>query len=145
MYLVLYYIYRATEHRGLIMFTYSDDIISDLHKDAYGFRPSQRFFDDWATYTPAEKQECWDMLCTEMERSMKEQESAEAAALVKFRKIVAAQMQFCGVKWTKAVEYLCDAEGDDIDCEQGFDYFLWKQGIGYNDRANIRKLYKKDM
>jgi len=125
------------------MFTYSDDIISDLHKDAYGFRPSQRFFDDWAEYTPAEKQEVWDMLCTEMERSMKEQAESEAAALVEFRKTVAAQMALCNVTWTKAVDYLADAEGIDIDCDQNFDYFLWGQGIGYEDRANIRRLYKE--
>jgi len=125
------------------MFTYSDDIISDLHKDAYGFRPSQRFFDDWAEYTPAEKQEVWDMLCTEMERSMKEQAESEAAALVEFRKTVAAQMALCNVTWTKAVDYLADAEDIDIDCDQDFDYFLWGQGIGYEDRANIRRLYKE--
>jgi len=125
------------------MFTYSDDIISDLHKDAYGFRPSQRFFDDWAEYTPAEKQECWDMLCEEMDRSMNEQAAAEAAALVEFRKQVAATMKFCDCNWKKAVEFLADAEDDDIDCDQYFDYFLWKQGIGYSDRAKIRKLYKE--
>jgi len=125
------------------MFTYSDDIISDLHKDAYGFRPSQRFFDDWAEYTPAEKQECWDMLCEEMDRSMKEQAAAEAAALVEFRKQVAATMKFCDCNWKKAVEFLADAEDCDIDCDQYFDYFLWKQGIGYSDRAKIRKLYKE--
>ena len=125
------------------MFTYSDDIISDLHKDAYGFRPSQRFFDDWAEYTPAEKQECWDMLCEEMERSMKEQAAAEAVALVEFRKQVAATMKFCDCNWKKAVEFLADAEGDDIDYDQDFDYFLWKQGVGYEDRAKIRRLYKE--
>jgi hypothetical protein len=124
-------------------YTYEDNIISDLHKDAYGFRPTQRFFDDWAEYTPAEKQECWDMLCEEMDRSMKEQAAAEAAALVEFRKQVAATMKFCDCNWKKAVEFLADAEDDDIDCDQYFDYFLWKQGIGYSDRAKIRKLYKE--
>ena len=123
------------------MFTYSDDIISDLHKDAYGFRPSQRFFDDWAEYTPAEKQECWDMLCEEMERSMKEQAAAEAAALVEFRKAVAAVVKYCDVKWTRALEYLADEADISIENEQDFDFFLWKQGLGYEDRAKIRRLY----
>ena len=83
------------------------------------------------------------MLCTEMERSMKEQAESEAAALVEFRKTVAAQMALCNVTWTKAVDYLADAEGIDIDCDQNFDYFLWGQGIGYEDRAKIRRLYKE--
>ena len=128
---------------GLHMFTYSDDIISDLHKDAYGFRPSQRFFDDWASYTPAEKQECWDLLVDAMKASQAQEEAAEAANLAEFRKQVAATMKFCDCNWKKAVEFLCDAEGEDVDCEQGFDYFLWTQGIGFKDRQNIRQLYKK--
>ena len=124
------------------MFTYSDDIISDLHKDAYGFRPSQRFFDDWAEYTPVEKQECWDMLCDEMERSMKQQAESEAAALVEFRKAVAATMKFCDVKeWNLALDYLADEADMCIENEQDFDFFLWKQGLGYEDRAKIRRLY----
>jgi len=126
------------------MFTYSDDIISDLHKDAYGFRPSQRFFDDWAEYTPVEKQECWDMLCDEMERSMKQQAESEAAALVEFRKAVAATMKFCDVKeWNLALDYLADEADISIENEQDFDFFLWKQGLGYEDRAKIRRLYKE--
>ena len=125
------------------MYTYSDDIISDLHKDARGFRPGVAWMHAWATSTDEEKQGIWDSLCEEMEISMKEQETAEAAALVEFRKVVRKTMNFCGTKWNKAVEYLCDAEGEDADCEQGFDHFLWKQGIGYNDRTKIRKLYKE--
>ncbi len=61
------------------MFTYSEDVISDLHKDAYGFRPSQRFFDDWSTYTPAEKQECWDIMCRDMEQAWAEEKVQEAS------------------------------------------------------------------
>lgn len=125
------------------MYTYSDDIISDLHKDARGFRPSVAWMHGWETSTDDEKQGIWDSLCEEMEQSMKQQQADEAAALVEFRKVVRKTMDFCGTTWNKAVEYLCDADGDDADCEQGFDYFLWKQGIGYNDRANIRKLYKE--
>ena len=125
------------------MYTFDDNIVSDLHKDARGFRPSEYFWEEW-TQSPADaKQQIWDNLCVEMEQSMAEQKAAEAAALVEFRKVVAAQMKFCDVRWTKAVEYLCDAEGDNIDCDQDFDYFLWKQGIGYEDRAKIRKLYRE--
>ena len=124
-------------------YTFADELISDLHKDAYGFRPSQRFFDDWAEYTPAEKQETWDSLIATMEYNQKEEERIEAANLVEFRKQVAATMKFCDCNWKKAVEFLADAEGDDINCDQDFDYFLWKQGIGYNDRAKIRNLFKE--
>ena len=125
------------------MYTFDNNIVSDLHKDARGFRPTEYFWEEWDQCGDDNRQAMWDNLCVEMEQSMAEQKAAEEAALVEFRKIVAAQMAFCNVTWTKALEYLADAEGDDVDCEQGFDYFLWKQGIGYEDRAKIRKLYKE--
>ena len=125
------------------MYTFDDNIISDLHKDARGFRPSEYFWEEWTQSPDDVKQKIWDNLIDEMNRAMEQQKKDEAAALVEFRKTVAAQMQFCGVKWTKAVEYLADAEDNDVDCDQDFDYFLWKQGIGFEDRAKIRKLYRE--
>lgn len=122
-------------------YTFSDDIVSDLHKDARGFRPSEYFWEEWTQSPDDAKQQIWDHLIDEMKASQEQEEAVEAANLVEFRKQVATTMRFCDCNWKKAVEFLCDAEGDDVDCEQGFDYFLWKQGIGYNDRANIRKLY----
>ena len=125
------------------MYTFDDNIVSDLHKDARGFRPSEYFWEEWTQSPDNVKQIIWDKLVVEMEESMAQQKADEARALVEFRKIVAAQMELCSCSWTKAVEYLADAEDTDIDCDQNFDYFLWGQGIGYEDRAKIRKLYKE--
>ena len=125
------------------MYTFDDNIISDLHKDARGFRPCEYFWEEWTQSPDDAKQQIWDNLVDEMNRAMEQQKADEAAALVAFRKVVAAQMKFCDIKWTKAVEYLADAEDMSIDCEQDFDYFLWNQGIGYEDRLKIRKLYKE--
>jgi hypothetical protein len=124
-------------------YTFSDDIISDLHKDAYGFRPAQRFFDDWNTYSDDEKQECWDTMIKDMMEAEEQQENLEAEALNTFRALVRKTMDLTGSKWYTAVRYLCEAEGEDPNCSQGLDYFLWKHDLGYGDRAVIRKLYKE--
>jgi len=120
-------------------FTFANELISDLHKDAYGFRPSQRFFDDWKSYSDEEKQEVWDALIHTMEYNQKEEARHEADNLNKFRETVRKVMNTCGVAWNDAIDYLWDAEDDTTD----FDYFLWNYGIGYNDRRNIRKLYEE--
>lgn len=125
------------------MYTFDDNIVSDLHKDARGFRPDEYFWEEWTQSPDNVKQIIWDNLIDEMNRSMKQQRENEAAALVEFRKIVAAQMVYCNVDWKTALEFLADAEDCDVDCEQGFDYFLWGQGLGYEDRLRIRKLYKE--
>ena len=54
-----------------IMFTYSDDCFSDLHKDVYGFRPRGILMEEWHERTPRQKQELWNALCDELEENMK--------------------------------------------------------------------------
>lgn len=51
------------------MYTYSDDIISDLHKDARGYRPGECFWEEWTQSLANAKQRIWDMLCDELERN----------------------------------------------------------------------------
>lgn len=46
-------------------FTYSVDVISDLHKDARGFRPGKSWWQMWDALGDVEKQNVWDMLCEE--------------------------------------------------------------------------------
>ena len=43
-------------------YTYDEAIVSDLHKDAYGFRPREGFWNHWNLSTHDEKQEMWDGL-----------------------------------------------------------------------------------
>ena len=124
------------------MTNYCDNIISDLHKDARGYRPRRAFMEMWNESTPQTKQEVWDMLCEEMDLSQKEQKRAEIEALSELRINLREVMNTCHCNWKKALVYLADAEGEDIDHdEQTFDFFLWKQGIGYDDCAKIRKMY----
>lgn len=127
----------------MTQYTYSDDIISDLHKDARGYRPSTSFWDGWKQSTEDDKQSVWDMLCKELEQRMADEAVAEKRSLNNFRETVRNTMNYYKVTWDKAVDILCLKSGDDIDCEQSFDYFLWKQGIGYSDRALIVKHYAK--
>ena len=125
------------------MYTYSDDIISDLHKDARGYRPTEFFWEEWTQSPDNVKQEVWDMLCEEVEISMKEQEAAEATALVEFRKLIRSVMDTASCNWKTALRYLVDGENLDVNFE--LDYFLWNQGIGFNDRNKISKLYKESV
>ena len=124
-------------------YTFDDNIVSDLHKDARGFRPSEYFWEEWTQSPDPVKQTIWDNLVVEMEQSMAAQAEQEARALKAFRKTLATQMKFCNTDWKTALGYLADAEDCDIAHAQDFDYFLWCQGIGYEDRLKIRKLYEE--
>lgn len=43
-------------------YTYDDMAVSDLHKDAFGFRPSETFWQEWALSNPDARQQIWDDL-----------------------------------------------------------------------------------
>lgn len=126
------------------MFTYSDDLFSDLFKDVNGFRPRGALMDEWNERTPRQKQELWNALCDELEENEKAARKAESEALDEFRINVREVMNICSCNWTKAVKHLAAAEKIDLDRSmQDFDYFLWNQGLGYQDCQNIYKLYKE--
>ena len=64
-------------------YTFDEDIVSDLYKDAYGLRPREEFWFDWDLATADEKQQIWDSLIataeSEADRERQEQLAAEAA------------------------------------------------------------------
>jgi hypothetical protein len=121
-------------------YTFENYLISDLHKEAYGFRPTQRFFDDWATYTDAEKQEVWDSLVATMQYEADLAKEVEAQSLSEFRERVRMIMNVMSCGWKRAVEALAQAEKMDLSYE--FDYFLWGQGLGFDDRKKIQNLFQ---
>jgi hypothetical protein len=119
-------------------YTFSDDIISDLHKDARGHRPSHGFMLMWNDLTPAQKQETWDNLCHEMEYNQKEEARIEAESLVTFKANLKKVMEDHGVDWRTALRWMADGEEMDIEMhDQEFEHFLWRQGISFEKNREI--------
>ena len=63
------------------MYTFDASIVSDLHKDAYGFRPSTFFWEKWSHASDDQKQKIWDSLCDSLERAVNEEKRAQDAAV----------------------------------------------------------------
>lgn len=127
-------------------YTFDENIISDLHKDAFGFRPTEAWWRSWEYQDDDGKQSVWDYLIYEMNRSMAAQKKAEAEALDEFRAEIRNVMDLVSCTWYDAIRHLMVAEGHEVGYntyEQDFDYFLWDRGLGYNDRQKIYKLFKE--
>ena len=122
-------------------YTFDETIISDLHKDARGYRPSQDFWHGWNTMGDDTKQSVWDMLIEEMNSAMEMQRLEEEKALNEFRQTLRKVMDIMNCTWNRAVEVLAEAEGDDLSYD--FDYFMWKQGVGFDDSRKIKKLFEE--
>ena len=121
------------------MFTYSDDIISDLHKDVYGFRPREAFWADWDNCTPAEKQKTWDEYCNALEANAIQEAVQEAANVAKFEDRVQDVISIGAGNRTTALEWIVGQET--FYHIQDVEHFVWQQGILFTDYG--KKLIKE--
>lgn len=108
-------------------FTFSDDLISDLHKDAYGHRPGEGFWHRWANASDAEKQEQWDWLCQVLERNAEEEAANHRTCIARLEDRIAQLIQ-CGAKdRAMAIRWLDEAYQTQGDTE----FLEWNLGVPF--------------
>lgn len=131
-------------------YTYSDELISDLHKDALGYRPSSTFWDSWETYSPAEKQEEWDYLCNEVDKSIAREKAEADQAVAEFDRWVKIEMQYADDEET-ALRWMTQEERDNgrMEHSQDAEHWVWNQGFLFTDRGRevvqmLKKIWKME-
>ena len=122
------------------MFTYCDDIISDLYKDVYGVRPREAFYADWNNCTPAEKQKTWDEYCDTVEKHIAEQKVREAYCIARFEDRIKDVIGLGAGDRTTALRWISQQET--FYHIQDVEHFVWEQGILFTDygKALIKEL-----
>lgn len=99
------------------IYTYCEDTISDLHKDAYGFRPSQGFWQRWDQASADEKQAEWDSLVREMENREREEKQEQQQCIAALEDRIANLME-CGARNREmAIRWLDQAYESNGDTE----------------------------
>jgi hypothetical protein len=108
-------------------FTYCDDLISDFHKDVYGYRPRESFWNEWETLTPTQKQTIWDEYdrVSELQaieaKAQDERDIAEFEARVQDVINIGAGNRKTALKWITQSETFYHS--------QDVEHFVWEQGI----------------
>lgn len=122
-------------------YTYSDQLYSDLHKDATGFRPSQGEYEAWDKKTPDEKQAEWDYLIAELERSIDAEKEAEKRSIEAFEAqvtritdMLAAGRDASAVR-VEVIRQLVEAADVNGDVE----FFCYQHGLPYNYLNDVTK------
>lgn len=107
-------------------------LISDLHKDAYGFRPSADCLVAYRAMTTADLTAEWDMLCATLDREMEREAQAQARAAVAFEARL-AEVIACGAgDRATAIRWMLEA--DDLTrsvAMYGMDYACFEYGLAY--------------
>ncbi len=115
-------------------YTFDENIVSDLHKDARGYRPDEYFWEEWSQCGDDTRQSMWDSLCRELEETMAEDRRREAAALEDFRAQIAANRKLGAETDRQAIKWIFHAEKmDRYDLAYGADYVAFHFGMSYNN------------
>ena len=108
-------------------YDYSDDCISDFHKEVYGFRPTQGYMQEWNASSPSEKQKIWDEYARVNEIQMIESAAQEERDVAKFEDRVQDVINIGAGNRKTALKWIADSEtfyhGQDVE------HFVWEQGI----------------
>jgi hypothetical protein len=117
-------------------FTFDDDIVSDLHKDAYGYRPSTGWWVLWKSFTPTQKQSEWDHLVSELEAEQAREKRREEVAFEHWVRRIFDLATQRGISLADAVRWDMDAE----DVAGDIGYYCYVVGIGYDREPYIQEL-----
>ena len=93
------------------MSTYDETIVSDLHKDAYGFRPSQYWWQEWKASDEDGKQAIWDYLCEAVDAEIVAQKVRDDEALKDFEARVEQTIQLGAPDRDTAIRWIVEGLG----------------------------------
>lgn len=123
------------------------ELISDLHKDARGFRPTADFYRYFESKTDAEKQIVWDELVEDLDNEIARRKILQAQALEAFTQRINGMVQDYGI--TRAAALRWDMESFDVDiagalaqhgsAAQEIEHYLWNQDIEFSDMPPLVK------
>jgi hypothetical protein len=115
-------------------YTFDSNTVSDLHKDARGFRPSEYFWEEWTQVGDAGRQMIWDSLLRELNDTMAEDRRREADALARFEDLLARTRQAGAADDETAVRWILEGEQfEEHDYWYGADYCAFHFGLNYSN------------
>jgi len=119
-------------------YTYSDDLVSDLHKDAWGHRPGEGFWFRWEIADQDAKQAIWDNLIDDMVKNDAEEAKAKKDNASKLAQRIREVCKLGANNYRTAIKWIIDADELEPDYRYDGDQLAWE----YNIEFRHRKLFK---
>lgn len=117
------------------MYTFDESIVSDLHKDARGYRPRETFWTIWEDSKNDQKQEIWNELVLELEESNRQEALREEAAVTAFAKRISDAIALGAKNEETAIRWVLEGENFDLnDYQYGADYAAYHFGLSYRNQ-----------
>ena len=119
-------------------YTFCENTISDLHKDAWGHRPSQGFWVRWNCATDDAKQKIWDDLIDDMVANDQAEAKAKKENASKLFLRIKETCKLGASNYKTAIRWILDA--DELEHDQYYDggQLAWEYNLAYRHK----KLFK---
>ena len=109
-------------------YSFDENVVSDLYKDAYGSRPREGFWDNWDNASADQKQAIWDDLLTAADAENEREELMRQEAIVDLEnRIRFMQSTIVGASREDCIRYLHDVYKTNGDIE----YLEFNLGVPY--------------
>ena len=110
------------------MYDFDDNIFSDLHKDAYGFRPRGH---EYYEALPARKQEIWVKVCEDLEAAQEEEARQAEEAVAEFKAQITKVIEAGAGNRITALRWMTSTET--FYHSQDVESWVYKQGFLFTD------------
>ena len=111
-------------------YTYSDELMSDLHKDAYGCRPGVTYRLYWETLSAIEKQVEWDLMISAMQAEQEAQRQYEKEAVTEYEMQIARNLDIGAGTRKDAIRWILDSM--ELSPYDDAGYVCYKLGLPYS-------------
>lgn len=111
------------------VYTFDENIVSDLHKDARGFRPSGSWWMMWEEASDLRRQEIWDNLIDEMRAEQEYEAERQAHALDRFEGLVSKTIEHGAADRETAIRWI--VESLDMGEYATAEYACYQYGLSY--------------
>ena len=139
-----------------LMYTFDENIVSDLYKEARSHRPRETFWFVWNLSTDAEKQGIWDGLLQEADYEADMENQRKERAVKQFAKMIEDTIALGASNEEAAIDWLLEAEGFTLyDYQYGADYIAyhfdlpyeneWRKDLECIAQAKVCELYETEL
>lgn len=112
-------------------YTFDSNLVSDLHKDAMGFRPSKEFMDRWSQASDNVRQLIWDGMLIALDRAKDAEAEAEQQAIEDFELGIDCELTHGAQDRDDAISRLIRRIVSDSELAYGGEYVCFKFGLPY--------------
>jgi len=125
-------------------YTFDANIVSDLHKDAYGYRPTSVFWIDWNNGSDSYKQKMWDYLLEDLDAELARERDEQALAVFSYETQIANNIALGAADRATAIRWMMQSmELGENDLYYGGSLVCYKLGLPYHMETEFDDICKQ--